>query len=157
MLSFETGRRIFIARAATDMRKSFNTLAAVVEQQLGHDPFTGDVFVFIGKRRNRLKVLVWDASGFWLCARRLEEGTFAVPVPLLEASATSVVQVSPAEMAMVLEGITVHRATYHRHYHRPEQRPAKPSPAATDPPARCTAPTLSGCTENSVLSSSPSP
>jgi transposase len=119
VLSFETGRRIFLARAATDMRKSFNTLAALVEHQLGHDPFAGDVFVFIGKRRNRMKVLVWDASGFWLCARRLEEGTFAVPVPLLEAGATAVVQVSPAEMAMVLEGITAHRATYHRHYHRP--------------------------------------
>lgn len=119
MLSFETGRRIFLARAATDMRKSFNTLAALVEHQLGHDPFAGDVFVFIGKHRNRLKVLVWDASGFWLCARRLEEGTFAVPAPLLEAGSKSVVQVSPAEMAMVLEGISVHRATYHRHYHRP--------------------------------------
>lgn len=127
MLSFETGRRIFLARAATDMRKSFNTLAALVEHQLGHDPFAGDVFVFIGKRRNRLKVLVWDASGFWLCARRLEEGTFAVPVPLLEAGATSVVQVSPAEMALVLEGISVHRATYHRHYHRPAASDAQTS------------------------------
>jgi transposase len=119
VLSFETGRRIFIARAATDMRKSFNTLAALVEHQLGHDPFAGDVFVFIGKHRNRMKVLVWDASGFWLCARRLEQGTFAVPQPLLEAGSKSIVQVSPAEMALVLEGITVHRATYHRHYHRP--------------------------------------
>jgi transposase len=136
MLSFETGRRIFIARAATDMRKSFNTLAALVEHQLGHDPFAGDVFVFIGKHRNRLKVLVWDASGFWLCARRLEEGTFAVPVSLLEAGSRSVVQVSPAEMAMVLEGIHVHRATYHRHYHRPAE------PAAQS---------LSKCSENAVL------
>jgi transposase len=106
------------------MRKSFNTLAALVEHQLGHDPFAGDVFVFMGKRRNRMKVLVWDASGFWLCARRLEAGTFAVPVPLLEAGSRSVVQVSPAEMALVLEGIAVHRATYHRHYHRPEGAPS---------------------------------
>ncbi len=136
MLSFETGRRIFLARAATDMRKSFNTLAALVEHQLGHDPFAGDVFVFIGKHRNRLKVLVWDASGFWLCARRLEEGTFAVPMPLLEAGAKSVVQVSPAEMAMVLEGINMHRATYHRHYHRPVVADAQDT---------------SKCTKNTVL------
>jgi hypothetical protein len=136
------------------MRKSFNTLAAVVEQQLGHDPFTGDVFVFIGRRRNRLKVLVWDASGFWLCARRLEEGTFAVPVPLLEASATSVVQVSPAEIAMVLEGINVHRATYHRHYHRPDQRPhqrSEPLSVAVPKAAAGVVQTVSECTENSVL------
>jgi len=122
MLSFETGRRIFLARAATDMRKSFNTLADLVEHQLGHDPFAGDVFVFVGRKRNRMKVLVWDASGFWLCARRLESGTFAVPQPLLEAGSRSVVQVSPAEMALVLEGISVHRATYHRHYHRTPPR-----------------------------------
>ena len=122
MLSFETGRRIFIARAVTDMRKSFNTLAAMVEHQLEHDPFKGDVFVFIGRKRNRLKVLVWDASGFWLCARRLEKGTFALPQPLLEAASTAVLQVSPAEIAMVLEGINVHRATYHRHYHRPQAK-----------------------------------
>lgn len=128
MLTFETGRRIFIARAATDMRKSFNTLAALVEHQLGHDPYAGDVFVFIGRKRNRLKVLVWDASGFWLCARRLEEGVFAVPRPLLEAAATDTVQVSPAEMALVLEGISVHRATYHRHYHRPRAAAAAAAP-----------------------------
>ena len=127
MLSFETGRRIFIARAATDMRKSFNTLAALVEHQLGHDPFAGDVFVFIGKHRTRMKVLVWDASGFWLCARRLEQGTFAIPKPLLAAGATDTVQVSPAEMALVLEGISVHRATYHRHYHRPPSDDAAPA------------------------------
>ena len=131
MLSFETGRRIFIARAVIDMRKSFNTLSALVEHQLGHDPFAGDVFVFIGRRRNRMKVLVWDASGFWLCARRLEEGTFAVPAPLLDAGAKSVVQVSPAEMAMVLEGIAVHKATYHRHYHRPASMPVDASQVST--------------------------
>jgi transposase len=123
MLSFETGRRIFVARAATDMRKSFNTLSALVEHQLGHDPFAGDVFVFIGRAKNRMKVLVWDASGFWLCARRLEEGTFAVPKPLLDAGSKDAVQVSPGEMAFILEGISVHRATYHRHYHRPAPRP----------------------------------
>lgn len=127
MLSFETGRRIFLARAATDMRKGFNTLAALVEHQLGHDPYAGDVFVFIGRQRNRMKVLVWDASGFWLCTRRLESGLFAVPRPLLDAGSKDTVQVSPGEMAMVLEGISVHRATYHRHYHRP---PEAPKPAA---------------------------
>jgi transposase len=132
VLSFETGRRIFIARAATDMRKSFNTLSALVENQLGKDPYAGDVFVFIGRHRNRLKVLVWDASGFWLCARRLESGTFAVPRPLLEAGSKDVIQVSPAEMALVLEGINVHHATYHRHYHRPSHAAISP----VSPPAQ---------------------
>jgi transposase len=131
VLSFDRGRRIFVARAATDMRKSFNTLAALVEHQLGHDPFTGDVFVFIGRNKNRMKVLVWDASGFWLCAKRLEKGTFAVPKPLLDAGSKDAVQVSPAEMALVLEGISVHRATYHRHYHRPSATSVAPPAPAT--------------------------
>ena len=56
---------------------------ALVEHQLGHDPYAGDVFVFIGRKKCRMKVLLWDASGFWLCARRLESGIFAVPRPLL--------------------------------------------------------------------------
>ena len=75
-----TGRRVFLARAAVDMRKSYQTLADVVRLQMGMDPLTGDVFVFVGRDRMRVKVLVWDASGYWVCAKRLEGSRFAVPV-----------------------------------------------------------------------------
>ena len=71
MLSFAVGQRIFLARAAVDMRKSFDALASLVTNQLGKDPFAGDVFVFVGKYRNRVKILVWEVSGFWVCAKRL--------------------------------------------------------------------------------------
>ena len=132
MLNLTDGRRIFLARAVTDMRKSFDTLATLVQYQLGRDPFAGDVFVFIGKRKNRLKILVWDVSGFWVCIKRLEQGTFAVPAPLLDPTAKSSVTLSPAEMAMLLEGISVHRAAYHQHYHRnPPSPPPSPSAPAT--------------------------
>lgn len=119
MLTVPDGRRIWLARAAVDMRKSFDTLSALVQNQLGHDPFAGDVFVFLGKARNRVKVLVWDFSGYWVCAKRLEKGTFAPPQSLLKQGERGVVMLSSAEMHMLLEGITVHRATYHAHYHRP--------------------------------------
>jgi transposase len=135
VLNLTDGRRIFLARAVTDMRKSFDTLAALVQYQLGRDPFAGDVFVFIGKRRNRLKMLIWDASGFWVLTKRLEQGTFAVPAPLLDPTATSSVTLSPAEMAMLLEGISAHRATYHRHYHRP---PPASTPTSDRAPAVAT-------------------
>jgi len=114
------GRRIWLARAAVDMRKSFDTLAPLVKNQLGRDPYAGDVFMFIGKSRNRVKILLWDFSGFWLCAKRLEKGTFAIPQPLLQADARGSVILSAADMHMLLEGIDVHRATYKRHYHRPQ-------------------------------------
>lgn len=123
MLTFTEGRRIFLARAATDMRKSFDTLAGLVTNQLGKDPFAGDVFIYVGKYRNRVKVLVWDVSGFWVCAKRLEKGTFAVPAPLLKTDAKATLPMSPAEVHMLLEGIDVHRATYKRHYHRPDASP----------------------------------
>ncbi len=120
MLTFAPTQRIFLARAAVDMRKSFDSLAALVKNQLGKDPFAGDVYLFVGKYRNRVKILVWEVSGFWVCAKRLEKGTFAVPRPLLEAEAKSALPLTPAEVHLLLEGIDVHSATYKRHYHRPD-------------------------------------
>lgn len=120
MLSFAVGQRIFLARAAVDMRKSFDALASLVTNQLGKDPFAGDVFVFVGKYRNRVKILVWEVSGFWVCAKRLEKGTFALPRPLLEKESKTALPLTPAEIHLLLEGIDLHAATYKRHYHRPD-------------------------------------
>lgn len=118
MLSFGDGRRIFLARQFIDMRKGCASLAALVEHALGHDPYAGDIFVFVGRHKNRVKLIVWDRSGFWLCAKRLEKGTFAVPKGTAVEKGTGTVALSPAEIQMVLEGINVHHATYHAHYHR---------------------------------------
>lgn len=118
MLSFDHARRIFIARAATDMRKSFDTLAALVEGELRSDPLSGDVFVFVSKDRRRIKILTWDVSGFWLCAKRLESGRFAIAQVLRDGRRRTSIRLSPAQMHEILEGIDVHRATYRSHYHR---------------------------------------
>ena len=80
MLNFSSSRRIFLARSATDMRRSIDTLASMVIGEFSDDPRSGDCFVFVGRDRRRLKVLVWDEGGYWLCAKRLDAGTFAVPV-----------------------------------------------------------------------------
>ena len=71
-------RRIFLCRMPVDMRKSYDTLADVVRIELGMDPFLGDVFVFLGRDRMRLKALIWESDGFWLCAKRLESARFGV-------------------------------------------------------------------------------
>jgi transposase len=119
VLTFGGTRRIFLARQATDMRKGCASLAAIVENAFGQDPYAGDLFVFIGKHKNRVKIVAWDRSGFWLCAKRLEQGTFAVPTGAAVEEGTGTMTLSPAQIQMLLEGIDVHRATYHAQYHRP--------------------------------------
>ena len=121
MLNFASNRRIFLARAPIDMRKGAGTLTALVEHGLEMDPYHGDIFLFIGRNRNRVKVLVWDHSGFWLCAKRLERGTFAIPADTVGADKLGAAPLSTAEVHLLLEGINVHHATYHEHYHRPAE------------------------------------
>jgi transposase len=79
MLSLSPGVKIYAALGATDMRKSFDTLAQEVRRVIGEDPLSGALFVFCNRARNRVKVLVFDRGGYWLIARRLERGTFAWP------------------------------------------------------------------------------
>jgi transposase len=94
------------------------------------DPYHGDIFVFVGKHRNRVKCVVWDRSGFWLASKRLERGTFAVPKGAAIIDGSGVMPLSPAQIQMLLEGIEVHRATYHGHYHRPVGAIPPPVPHA---------------------------
>jgi len=80
MLSLSTATRIFVALEPVDLRQSFNGLQARVQSVLQQDPLSGHLFVFTNRSRNRLKLLVWDGSGLWICAKRLEKGTFGWPV-----------------------------------------------------------------------------
>jgi transposase len=113
------GRRVFLARATVDMRKSFDTLADVVRTLLGMDPFDGDAFVFVGKDRTRVKVLIWDTSGFWVCAKRLEGGRFAVPSGAGRgADASGALPLSTAEVHSLLEGIELRDARRIAQYRR---------------------------------------
>lgn len=84
MITAPPGVRIWLAARPVDMRKGFDGLAAVVQQQLGQDPFSGQIFAFRGKRGDLLKLLVWDGQGFLLVAKRLERGRFVWPSPAAE-------------------------------------------------------------------------
>ena len=79
MLNLSAATRVYVATAPVDLRGSFNGLFACVQQQLRLDPLSGHLFVFCNRRRNRLKILVWDGSGLWVCAKRLERGRFSWP------------------------------------------------------------------------------
>lgn len=111
MLSFAASVRIFVAREPTDLRRSFDRLAAMAEQVLGQDPLSGHVFCFFNRRRDRVKLLFWEGGGFWLFYRRLEAGTFAVP---------SRQEISARELFLVLEGIEVIRER--RRYAGPKKK-----------------------------------
>lgn len=79
MVSFTPATRVFVAIQAVDLRGSFNRLLALTQSVLRQDPLSGHWFVFVNRSRNRLKILFWDGSGLWVCAKRLEKGRFSWP------------------------------------------------------------------------------
>ena len=100
MISLPTGTCIWLACGVTDMRKGFDGLAAIVQLQLAEDPFSGQLFVFRGRRGDRVKLLWWDGDGLCLFAKRLERGRFVWP-----QAQSGTVYLSQAQLAMLLEGI----------------------------------------------------
>lgn len=120
MLNLGHGTRIFLVTGVTDMRKSFDTLAAIVSNTLEEDPYSGHVFAFANRGRNRVKLLLWDRSGFWLFAKRLEKGTFAWP----DSSERSI-DMTPEELTLLLGGIDLEGAKRRRWYKRPEHEEAR--------------------------------
>ena len=100
MLALPASVRVFVARGATDLRRSFDRLSAQVQEVLRQDPLSGHVFAFFNRRRDRVKLLVWEPGGFWLLYKRLEAGTFA----MLDRE-----EINARELYLLLEGIEVVR------------------------------------------------
>ena len=132
MLSLSLSGRVFWCTLPTDMRKSFDTLARLVQTHLGQDPLAGDLFVFRSKRGDRLKLLYWDNDGWALWYKRLEQGTFVLP---RSAGAGQRVGehgllLRPAELAMLLGGIDLADVKRHKRYQRPTPAAAATAGAA---------------------------
>jgi transposase len=108
MLSLPTSVRVYLARGATDMRKSIDGLAAVTKEILEHEPTSGHLFVFCNRRRDRIKIPYWEQSGFWLLFKRLERGTLAWPLP--EGSDSKQVELSSSDLAALLGGLDLRAA-----------------------------------------------
>ncbi len=100
MIGLPPGARVWLAAGITDMRKGFDGLAAIVKVALAEDPYTGHLFVFRGRRGDRIKILWYDGDGLCLFAKRLERGKFVWP-----RATSGVVSLSPAQLAMLIEGI----------------------------------------------------
>ncbi len=111
MIAFSSGQRYYFYRGATDMRKGFDGLCGLVRSILKRDPLSGDVYVFINRRRTHIKLLVWDRSGFVLYCKRLERGTFEIPEPG---------PLSWRRLVLILEGVSLKSARYRKRYSKPE-------------------------------------
>lgn len=100
MIGLPAGTQVWLIAGHTDMRKGFDGLASHVQYQIDKDPFSGQIFVFRGRRGDRIKVLWWDGQGFCLFYKRLEQGYFVWP-----HAQNGEVHLSAAQLSMLLEGI----------------------------------------------------
>ena len=117
MLNLSTAK-IYLCLDPTDMRKSFDTLAALVREHLQGDPQSGTWFVFRGKQGNRLKILYWDGDGYALWQKRLEQGTFEFPKVIGDAAGLAI---SATELSLILGGVALNAKRRPRY-----TQPAKP-------------------------------
>ena len=110
MLNLSAATRVFVATAPVDLRGSFNRLFALAQTVLQQDPLSGHWFVFTNRQRNRVKVLFWDGSGLWVCAKRLERGRFTWP----EAESASA-NLRSEELSALLSGLEIQaKANWYR-------------------------------------------
>lgn len=103
MFSLEQGMRYWLYSEPTDMRKSFHTLSGLVRNKIGGDPMNGDVYIFVNKRRNRIKLLHYETGGMVIYAKALDRGTFGMPVPVNRDSVT--MSISWTDLRKLAEGI----------------------------------------------------
>ena len=104
MLNFTSATRVFVASAPVDLRGSFNRLFTLTQSVLQQDPMSGHWFVFTNRQRNRVKILFWDGSGLWCCAKRLEKGRFSW---VLADGHPACAQLRGEELIALLSGLEV--------------------------------------------------
>ena len=113
MLNVPSKVRIFLCQSAIDMRKGFDGLHGVILEVLRQDPLSGDLFVFLNKRRDRVKLLIWDGDGMMVVYKRLEKGSFKPPA----MQADSIV-LSAAQLSLLLGGIDLAQTRQRPRYSR---------------------------------------
>ena len=114
VLNLSAQIRVYLATEVTDMRKSFDGLSSIVQHRFHRDPFAGDVFVFFNRRRDRVKLLVWDGNGYWLMAKRLERGRFEGWSPSTDGATHC--RINRAQLMMLLEGVDMRKAKFRRRF-----------------------------------------
>jgi len=113
MFSLNSSFRFYLYRGFTDMRKSFNGLSGIVQNELRRNLTSGEVFIFINRRRDKVKLLRWETGGFILYYKRLESGTFELPI--FDKNAVSC-QMSWMDLMLMVEGISIEKSKQRRRY-----------------------------------------
>lgn len=108
MLTLSPNVRIYVAAEPTDLRKGFDGLSAATRRVISADPLSGHLFVFLNRRANRMKVLIWQRSGFLLLYKRLERGCFRMPTAPLPGRRH--IEIESTELALMIEGIDLRGA-----------------------------------------------
>jgi len=116
MLTLPSSVRIYVASEATDLRRGFDGLSALTRSVIGADPMSGHLFVFLNRRRNRVKILVWDRTGYLLLYKRLERGTFRIAAAPVAGKRH--VEVDAGELALMLEGLDLRNARRKKRWYR---------------------------------------
>ena len=114
MLALSDTCRYFLYRPPADMRKSCYSLAAIISEQMQGDPLSGDIFIFLSRRRNHIKLLRWERDGFALYSKRLEQGTYELPV----AGQQSSFGITHQQLLLILQGICLQQVRYRKRYQR---------------------------------------
>ena len=122
MIPVPANTRVWLAAGVTDMRRGFATLAAQAETVLKQDPFAGHMFVFRGRRGDLIKIIWWDGQGACLFSKRLEKGRFVWP-----SAKEGKIALTPAQLAMLLEGIDWAGLTFQVRHRAVERRPRSAS------------------------------
>ena len=119
MLTLPPSVRMFVCTQPTDMRRGFDGLSTMVEQVLKQDPFSGHLFVFRNRRKDRIKVLYWDRDGYALWYKRLEKGVVCFPDGLADGA-----ELRASDLALLLDGIDPTKVKRSRRYVRQGARHA---------------------------------
>lgn len=104
MIALPSQIRVFLYRRPTDMRKSFNGLVALTESNLKQDPLSGDLFVFVNRRRDRIKILYWGQTGFCIWYQQLQQGTYQLPCQE-SLDDQEALEVTRSQLSLILDGI----------------------------------------------------
>lgn len=116
MLTLPSSVRIYVAAEPIDLRRGFDGLAAAARSVIGAEPMSGHIFVFLNRRRNRIKLLVWDRTGYLLLYKRLEKGTFEIPSG--PPAGRRHVELDSGELGLMLEGLDLRAARRRPRWYR---------------------------------------
>jgi transposase len=117
MISLPHAVRVFLHTPATDLRKGFDALSGLVTTAFTQDPTFGHLFLFVNRRRDRLKILYWDRDGLAIWYKRLETGSFQLPAVTRDAVS---IEMSPTQLTLILSGIDLRSARQRKRYQRPK-------------------------------------